>query len=212
MNQSEGPILKFCYIVELSDLSTADFTTLQENVKSEFWKQSLQSKKFREIGFNGYMIPFLDSGETWQKLQNVVSKRRKKKRIVKIPDLEMDWINQIVNHCLVGLASDIAVGFQEEWIRMNDGIEFKIAEMQIHELKQKLHALRSRMDKERGINHYNNIQILGNSSVKGQPRLTQPPHLTNQAKKKLPNKKTRPIRKLTPVWPVAAHQVWPLLN
>ena len=201
---TEDPILKFCYITELPDLTTVDFTRLQENVNSKFWNQTLQSKKYQELGFNGYQVPFLDSGETWQKLQNVASKRRKKKRLFKVPDLEMDWINQIVNHCLAGLAAEIAIGFQEEWIRINDGIEFKMAEMQINELQEKLHALKSRMDKERGTNHYNNIQILGKSSVKGQPRqlqkiLTQP-HLTNQAKKKfLAN--TRPIRKLTPVWP-----------
>ena len=207
MVQTEEPILKFCYIVELPDL-TLDFATLQEHINSKFWKQSLQSSEEIEFNFNGYIHPFLDAWQ-WQKLKNVVS-TRKKKRMFKIKvdaDLEMDWINQIVNHCLTGLASEIAIGFREDSIPINDGIEFKMAEMQIDKLKEKLRGLRSGMkDKERGVNHYNIIQILGKSSVKGQPRLLRnnlgPPKLTNQPmKKKLPDT-PRSIRKLTPVWPL----------
>ena len=212
MIQTEDPILKFCYIAELPD-SSSDFATLQEHINSKFWKQSQHSSE--EIEFNGYIHPFLDSGETWQKRQNIVS-TRKKKRIFKIQvdvDLEMDWINQIVNHCLAGLASEIAIGFQEDPIRINDGIEFKMNEIRIDDLKEKIRGLRSGMkDKERGVNHYNIIQILGKSSVKGQPRLLRQnlgppkslpgPKLTNQpTKKKLPET-PRSIRKLTPVWPL----------
>lgn len=210
MIQTEDPILKFCYIAELPD-SSSDFATLQEHIRSKFWKQSLQTSE--EIEYNGYIHPFLDSGKTWQKMQHVVP-IRKKKRMFKINvEAELDWINQIVNHCLAGLAAEIAIGFQEDWIRINNGIEFKMAETKIDELKEKIRELRSGMkDKEKGVNHYNIIQILGKSSVKGQPRLLRQnlgppkslpgPKLTNQPMKNKSPKAPRSFRKLTPVWPL----------
>ena len=79
-SESEHQVLKYCYKMDLPDLSN-NFGTLQKQIYNEFW--ILVPSKNYDLKFDGFIHPFLNSGLVWDNSEENSVVLRKNK-IVKL--------------------------------------------------------------------------------------------------------------------------------
>ena len=161
---SEHPIVKFCYIIDSLDLSL-NYMNMQKQVHDIFWKSE------HNLNFDGYINPYL-SGKIWQNhgFTPITIKHRSFQQTF---DKEMKWLYSVVNWCLDAL------------------IEMRNAKIPTVLDFNRTFQTKSRL--ERGVNHWNLIQILGKPAFKGQP-------VMNLKRYTLRMRNHRQLRPLCHIW------------